>query len=204
MKIRNIVVSALLITSGISFGAAGIFDGFLFTTTTGSAPLSFYDIGATTGNPDFQGANLGVFTVGNSFFIGGQHKTFKNNSTDVTGSSISWRVYSGAPSGSFTAVSMPFQFNIGNGGDQQWGGDTAGSNADPIERSTNILAGLSNGSYSLQVFSEISTNGTNAASTIFNNAGGANFTASFTVIPEPTSAMLGILGSALLLRRRRA
>ncbi len=203
MKIKNLVTAAMLAASGASFGAVGIFDSFVFTTSTGNAPLNFFDIGASTPNPDFQGANLGTFTVGNTFFIGGQQKSFKNNGSDVTGHSISWRVYSGSPSGTFVGVNMPFQNNIGGGGDQQWGGDTSGSNADPVERSTNVLAGLPNGNYSLQVFSAITTNSVDAPATFSNNAGGANFTASFVVIPEPATATLGLLGAVMLLRRRR-
>lgn len=204
MKFINLLPIIAIIASGNAFGAAGIFNSFLFTTTTGSTPLTFYDIGATTGNPDFQGSNLGTFTVGASTLrMGGQQRSFKNNSTDVTSHSISWRVWSVTPSGSFITVNMPFQFNIGGGGDQQWGGDTQGSNADPIEISTNVLAGLTNGLYTLEVFSQINTNGVNAATSIFNNVGGSNYRATFTVIPEPATAALGLVGSLLLLRRRR-
>jgi uncharacterized protein (TIGR03382 family) len=112
-------------------------------------------------------------------------------------------VYSGGPSGSFTTVNMPFQFNIGGGGDQQWGGDSQGANSDPIEISSNVLLGLAPGSYTLDVYSFITTNGVNADSTIFNNVGGNNYKATFTVIPEPASAALGLLGALALLRRRR-
>lgn len=204
MKLKNLLPIIAFIASGSAYGAAGIFDGFVFTTTNGTTPLTFYDIGAVTGNPDFQGSNLGTFTAGSSTLqVGGQQKSFKNTSTDVTSHSISWRVWSGTPTGSFTAVSMPFQFNIGGGGDQQWGGDSQGSNSNPIELSTNVLSGLVNGNYTLEVFSQITTNGVNAAGTIFNNAGGNNFRATFTVVPEPTSAALGLIGSLLIFRRRR-
>jgi hypothetical protein len=203
MKSRNIVASLFLLTACTSFGAAGMFDQFVFTTTDGTSPQTFYDIGAATGNADFQGNNLGSFTVGTDFYLGGQQRTYKDNSTDVTSSSISWRVYSGAPSGSFATVAMPFQFNTGVSNDQQWGGDSQGSNSNPIEISTNILSGLTNGNYTLEVFTQITTNGVNEAGTVFNNVGGSNYKATFTVVPEPASATMGILGAALLLRRRR-
>jgi len=203
MKLRYLIAAVGLIATGTSFGAAGMFNQFLFTTTTGTTPLAFYDIGAATGNPDFQGSNLGIFTAGTNYFIGGQQRSYKDNGTDVTGHGLSWRVYSGAPSGSFATVAMPFQFNTGVNNDQQWGGDSQGSNSDPIEISTNILAGLPNGSYTLEVFSFITTNSVNEIPTVFNNVGGSNYQASFTVIPEPASAVLGILGTLLLLRRRK-
>ena len=202
MKSKVASLLGLACSTGISFGAAGMFDQFLFTTTTGSAPLSFYDIGATTGNPDFQGNDLGVYSVGDSLFVGGQQKSFKNNGTDVFSHGLAWRVYSGSPSGSFTTVNMPFQFDIG-GGDQQWGGDSQGAHSDPIEVSTNVLQGLAPGSYTLDVYSFITTNGVNESATVFNNVGGNNYQATFTVIPEPSAALLGGLGLIGLLRRRR-
>lgn len=204
MKLEKILPVIVILSTGNTFGAAGIFDAFLFTTTTGAAPLTFYDIGASTANADFQGSTLGIFTVGSSTLqIGGQQKSFKNSGTDVTSHSIQWRVWSSTATGTFTAVSMPFQFNIGGNGDQQWGGDTQNSNPDPIEISTNVLSGLTNGNYTLEVYSQITTNGTNAASTIANNNSNNNFQASFSVVPEPSAALLGGLGALILLRRRR-
>ena len=204
MKLTRISLIVTILASGNAFGAAGIFDSFLFTTTTVTAPLSYYDIGATTVNPDFQGSALGSFTAGSStLFIVGQQKSYKNNGTDVTSHSIQWRVWSGSPSGSFTTVAMPFQLNLATPGDQQWGGDTQGSNSDPIEVSSNILSGLTNGNYTLEVFSRITTNGVNADATINNNNSGNNFQATFTVVPEPSAALLGGLGALMLLRRRR-
>ncbi len=204
MKLTRTLLIVTILASGNAFGAAGIFDAFLFTTTTGTTPLSFYDIGATTSNPEFQGRSLGSFTAGSStLFVGGQQKSYKNNFTDVTGHSIQWRVWSGSPGGSFSTVAMPFQLNLATAGDQQWGGDTQGSNSDPIEVSSNVLSGLTNGNYTLEVFSRITTNGVNADATIDNNNSGNNFSATFTVVPEPSAALLSCLGALMLLRRRR-
>lgn len=205
MKLKHLsslVLSALAMT-GFSYGAAGIYDSFLFTTTTGSTPLTFYDIGAVTINADFNGANLGSFALGSTLQIGGQQKSFKNGGTDVTAHNLFWKV-----TGGFTGVGMPFQWNQGDGGapsglnnpgDQQWGGDVQGANGSLV-LSGNVLSGLSAGNYTLEVYSEISTNN---LGNIANNNGGANYKASFTVIPEPASAVLGLLGTAILLRRRR-
>lgn len=116
-----------------------------------------------------------------------------------------YRFYStGGTPGSFISVNMPFQIdNVGGtSGDQQWGGDINGANA-ALVTSSNILSGLANGNYTLEVYSEIATNSVNASSTIANNNSGANYTAAFTVIPEPSAALLGAIGSLVLLRRRR-
>ena len=68
---------------------------------------------------------------------------------------------------------------------------------------TNLLAGLTSGDYTIQIYTESFTNGINTAGDIFGFTSGGNPTATFTVIPEPASSVLGMLGCALLLKRRR-
>ncbi len=203
-----LVLAALSPLSG--FGAAGMYDQFVFLSTNAGA-LSFYDAGASTANPNFQGASLGTFNrFVDTLQIGGQQKSFKNNSTNVLSHSVFWRILE--LGGAFTQVTMPFQWNFGdvgapgnlnNAGDQQWGGDTQGANGNPIEFSTNIFSGLLNGAYTLEAYTQITTNGVNEAGTVFNNNGGANYQASFTLIPEPSRAMLLGFGLAGLIFRRR-
>lgn len=196
----------------LSHGSAGMYDEFVFTSIN-SGGLNFYDSGAATVNPDFQGAVLGTFNrFSDTLQVGAQQKSYKNNGTDVTSHSLWWRITE--VGGSFTSVSMPFQWDFGdfgapaglnNSGDQQWGGDTQGANGNPIEISNNVFAGLINGTYTLELYSMITTNGVNEASSIFNNNGGANYKATFTLVPEPSRALLlgfGFVG--LVLRRRRA
>ncbi len=206
MKLRNLIAPIALISAGTSFGASGIYDASVFTTVSGGAPLTFYDIGAVTANPDFNGSDLGAFNLGSSLQLGGQQKSFKNGGSDVLTHTIYWKI-----SGAFVGVNMPFQWNQGdvgapgnlnNAGDQQWGGDVQGGNGSLV-LSSNVLSGLTPGNYTLEVYSEITTNGNNADVTIGNTNGINNYKATFTVVPEPTSMALGLLGTALLLRRRR-
>ncbi len=192
------ILLCLLLTGPLAHGAAGMFDQFVFTTTN-NGPLTFYDIGTATDSADFAGADLGSFNPNTQIFeIGGQQKTFKNNGTDVTASALQYRVWltSGGATGSFITVNMPFQANLG-GDDQRWGGDVSDTT------STDILSGLSNGAYTLEVFSQVTTNGNNEATTVFNNVGGSNYQASFQVVPEPSAALLGAIGTIFLLRRRK-
>lgn len=203
MKLTQLLIALAALVPAISHGSAGMFDQYVFTSSNGGS-LAFYDLGASTGNPDYQGTILGTFDrFTDTLQVGGQQKSFKNSGTDVTSHSLFWRITE--LGGAFASVNMPFQFNIGVGGDQQWGGDSQGANADPIELSSNVFSGLNNGTYTLEVYSQITTNGVNEAPTVFNNNGGANFTATFTLVPEPSRAMLACVGFVgLITRRRRA
>jgi hypothetical protein len=203
MKMIRSFLIAVLFAPSAGFGAVGIFDAFAFTRVNGGG-LNFYDVGAATGNPDFQSAVLGTFNrFTDTLELGGQQKSFKNDGSDVTSHSIWWRIQE--VGGSFTSVAMPWQFDLVTPGDQQWGGDSQGGNADPLELSSNVFAGLLNGTYTLQVFTQITTNGVNAPSVVQNNNGGSFFNATFTLVPEPSRALFLMAGiSSLSLRRRRA
>jgi hypothetical protein len=201
MKHFCVFFLAVVVAPFAAQGAAGMFDQFVIVNTGSSL---YYDIGATTGNPEFLGSDLGAFdlSMGSTLSLGGQGKSYKNSGSNVTGMQLMYRVYQGAPTGSFTTLSYAFQIDNVNGvpNDQQWGTDVAGSNGSAFFTS-DILSGLANGSYSLEVFSQITTD----SGTILNDNGGSNFAASFTVVPEPSRAILAFLGlGTLIMRRRRA
>ncbi len=201
MKLTTLLAASALLTSGVSFGAAGIFDELVWVTTITPfdyGTSTFYEIDSDTANlfsaSEFQGANLGAFTVGGSLFLSGQQKSFKNGGTDVTQHALFWSLDGGVTN---NVLNYPFQADLG-GGDQRWGSDATGG------LTSNILTGLPNGAYTLTVFTGIITNNVDALPQIFNNRGGQNYNATFTVIPEPSSAaLLGLLGTAVLLRRRK-
>jgi hypothetical protein len=126
---------------------------------------------------------------------GGSLLTFKNGASNVTGAFLDYRVFSGTPSGSFTEISLPFnQDNVnGNAGDQRWATESS---------TVNLLAGLAPGSYELGVFlRETSSDGG-----AFSSNGGANYGATFVVVPEFSGRVLFLLPALLgvfFLRRRR-
>lgn len=192
----------LPLAAGSAFGAAGTFDELMWVTTSPTfsyGTSTFYEIDSDNTNlfgaAEFHGANLGTFTVGDTLFATAQQKSFKNNGTDVTSHTLFWSVSGTGGSGSGN-LNLGFQADLG-GGDQRWGADNTGS------LTGNMLAGLGAGSYTLSVWSRITTNSVDAPAQIFNNRGGSNFNATFTVIPEPSVALLGGLGLLGLLRRRR-
>lgn len=202
MKASKAILLSLLLGSGSSFGAAGIFDELIWTTTVtpfNYLTATFYEIDSDTaglfGAQEFQGANLGTFTLGSQLYLAGEQKSFKNNGTDVTAHTLFWSLNGGLTSQS---LNYGFEANLPNPGDQRWGTDNFGG------LTSNILSGLTPGNYTLTVWSRISTNGTNAPTTLFNNRGGLNYNATFTVVPEPSAALLGGIGALALLRRRRA
>ena len=157
----------LFVFVSYSAQATGIFESYAVLKINGGGN-TYYDLQATTGNPDLNGANLGTFTAGQTLvFVGGENKTWKNGGGDVTGGRIHYRVYTGTPSGSFSNVSFNWIQDLGNG-DQKWGATTG---------TTDVLAGLPNGVYTLEVYTEADTN----LGARYSNNGGANYKATFTV-----------------------
>lgn len=189
-----------LLSCSATFGATGIFGSYIQIFTTTNTVYKGESFGSVA---SIQGANLGTFNLTNTLSLTqSQVNTFKNGGGDVTGAQMQYRVYltSGAP-GSFTTRTYNFQSNatftnlagstVTGGGDQAWGNTT------PIN-----LLGLTsgNGNYTLEVFFRAFTNEGDR----FSNNGGNNFKANFTVVPEPSAALMGGLGALALLRRRRA
>lgn len=197
MKVRNLPFLLALMLASNANAATGVYESYGILKINASTNL-YYDMQAATGNPDFQGANLGIFdtSMGNTLVLaGGEIKTFKNGGSNVTGARFDYRVFKlGDTPSAFSEFNLNFNSNLsgtfGNE-DQKW--DNTGANV-------NLLNSLGNGNYTVEVFaySTTSTDGNQ-----FSNNGGNNFKANFTVIPEPSSAIFGLLGTVMLLRRRK-
>ena len=198
-KLLPLIVALTLLGSS-AFAGTGIFGGYIVLSLNGGTS-TFYKLEnpADSVTPPFSNVNFGLFNplLGQTFVLkGGEADTFKNGASNVTGASLNYRIYpTGSPSGSFTSLNLPFNSDLG-GGDQKWQTTIA---------TTNLLTGLVNGNYTLEVFvkSTTSTDGDQ-----FLNAGGANYKATFSVVPEPSSFALlmgpALLGAGFVLRRRRA
>ena len=134
---------------------------------------TFYDLNVVTGNPDFQGANLGTFNQAETLILAGtQIKTNKCNGGNVTGANIYYRVYlTSGTAGSFnSAINAPFLSNDAGtcGGDQTW---------EKTNNTTNVKAGLAPGTYYLEVYAEA----TGSPGTVYASNSGNNYKATFTV-----------------------
>jgi len=166
-KIYSLLMTVMVAASSFAQDA-GIFESYAVLNIR-SEGNAYYDLQASTANPDFNGTNLGTYGDTESIIIaGGENKTYKNNGGDVTGGKILYRVYSGTASGNFSEIPFNWLEDLGNG-DQKWG-STSGT--------TNILAGLNPGNYTLEVYTEASTN----IGTKYSSNGGANYKATFTVV----------------------
>lgn len=151
---RRLSLFALGLLLSLSVSADwGIFQSYI-VLDTGAGNEFFAGSINSDGAQSFLNRNLGNFDPATDTFVlnGGELKTFKNGSSNVCGGSLFYRVVStsGTP-GAFSSVALPFNADLG-GGDQRW--QATAANVD-------LLAGLADGTYLLEVFWEAEGNLTN-------------------------------------------
>ncbi|AWA29764.1 hypothetical protein HYN48_06555 [Flavobacterium magnum] len=177
-----LAVLLLCVANFVTAQSNGIYESYAILSINGGAN-AYYDMNAATANPDFQGANLGTFTLGTNSLVvkGGQNKTFKCSGGDITNGHLRWRVWltSAGASGTFNTENYGFVSNDGGGcgGNQTWEG-TGGT--------TNIIAGRVPGNYTLEVYSDAD----GVPGTVFSSNGGNNYKATFTVQADPALPVL--------------
>jgi len=174
----------LVVVCFISFSSraqsAGFNNTFVILSLNGG-PNTYYDLNATTGNPDFIGNNLGTFQEATNQLVlkGAEHNVWKCNGCDLTGTTIFYRVYStSSTGGNFSPIALPFTsgFSNGCGGqDQMWSSTS---------ENINVLSGLQPGSYFLEVYSQAAI--TCQGGSVFASNGGFNYRAGFTVEADVT------------------
>ncbi|NDE84592.1 MAG: PEP-CTERM sorting domain-containing protein [Verrucomicrobia bacterium] len=197
----------LLVRSTPLFAGSGIFESYGIFSSVNQAGTSllnqYYDMQATTANPDFNSNNFGTFDLTNSGNLlqikGGEVKTYKNGLSDVFSATINYRVYEtsiGPGSIAFTSLNLPFNSNLAAAGDQKW--QSGGY-------SNNLLSSLSgNKNFTIEVF--LTANSSDGTWYSNGGVGAPNYKATFSTVPEPSTAGLLILSivGAMTLRRRRA
>lgn len=195
MKKMAALIISLSVLLVVSASAQSIFNGYAYLSdTTAGSGTSWFDLSGTAqGANDFQGADLGDFTSNlwlggqTGFWSDGQGVEYITMHYNITGDATA----SGSVSYAFESYSAP---------DDQWGTDINGANASDL--SVDLIAAhtLGVGDYSLAVWVEGKAN--NRAS-VWDNNGASNYTATFSVVPEPaTISMLGIGAFGLMLLRR--
>jgi hypothetical protein len=138
---------------------------------------AYYNLQSTSGNPNFEDANLGSFCpYGTLILEGGQNQVYKCNGADIWQNQIWYRIYptSSSPTGSFTPITEYYQSGYSNGcggADQTW--EASGANI-------NLLSGLSAGTYYLEVYSTADYQYCGSG-TLYASNGSYNYRAQFTV-----------------------
>jgi len=152
----------------------------------------------------FDGAFLGVYAPADTLAIDAYDvKTWKTDPSDVTGAEYFYTVYPFANRPAepvFTslgsAVLLDDDMGDGAGGNQKWGiSDSIGAD---------LLTGLSGvGTFTVEVYGRV--DGLSPDQSIFdnNNNPAGNYQATFTLVPEPATWALMVLGGCLLAIRRR-
>ncbi|MBX9807489.1 MAG: hypothetical protein K2X95_06790, partial [Flavobacteriaceae bacterium] len=166
---------------------SGIYESYAILNSNGGGNL-YYDLQASTGNPDFNGANLGTFNSSNTLILNGaQNKTYKCPGDNITQCFLFYRIYKiGDLAPSFSSTGIPFNSDIPgalcpSGQNQIW--QSIGANV-------NVLNGLCPGNYYLEVFTnaDYSYNYGSNYSTHYANNGGTNYIATFTIVGTDTVA----------------
>lgn len=160
------------ISTQIVFAGSGIYETYLSTSLNGGAD-SYYGTGGA--NPTFNGQNLGstINPNSNTLVIKLQGlNAWADNSSVVLSARMYYRVYKqGSSAPSFTSVNLPSNGSSGN--NSFWNQNSTPTNINLLASANTI------GIYNVEIYFETTTNGTNAATTIFENNGGANFIATF-------------------------
>ena len=223
-KLMKCILIGLVFVGSNQWSRAGvnIVDAFIILKALGTGATfsgeQYYDVkrDASLLNPNFSGANLGTFNIlstdvtigGNTYSAGGLLQlSGAELKTDVTGGgdyqnsgNFARMFYAvtavGVNPSSFTTLSMGLTR-------EAWPNYTWANTA----TSANLLQGLAVGSYQLAVYFETNgsyfDNGQKFYSINPVNNGGANYVASFNVVPEPSTGMMMGLGIAGLLVVRR-
>lgn len=207
MNSKLILLFLMLMGTPSVEAGVGFFGNFYFITSTGGPNVySQITTGNTPGtnaggghslasdgiNPAF--SSLGSYTAGTTWTLKGfEYKTYENGGDFVLPASINYRIYKvGDTPGSFNQVSTS-SFSI-NGGDRTWS---------KTDGTTNLLAGLTNGEYRVELFSQAQGNYSGGDFQMFGFTSNGNPVGTFSVVPEPSRALLCLLGGVVLFLRRR-
>ena len=202
-------IAACMVVATLCHAASGIFGGYFTIDGTKHKSSSLY--GGT--EPTFDGKDFGSYTQGSDTLILDQAETlaFADSGSTVFAFAFAYRVRASADPVSTNPGDYIF-LDLGNGvgiGGNDSKGEVTSQNID-------LLTGLSNGNYALDVIHKVGANdgGSNfewLASKSSHNPGDTvwgdtdAFSGSFEVVPEPASALLlglGALGLTAFRRRR--
>lgn len=175
--------------------AATIFDGYAYvSTTTAGVDSTWYNLNGSAQAGSLDGADLG--DVESNLWLGGQTGFW------AEGEGVQYITMHYSITGDATASgTIAFDFQSYADPNDQWGTDVNGANLTDTSIDLISVHSLTNGDYNIAVWVEGKPNNIAA---VYDSNGGGNYNATFTVVPEPSStALLGLGGLALILRRRK-
>ena len=229
-KLMKCILVGLVFVGSNQWSRAGvnIIDDYIILKALGTGATfsgeNYYDVKRDTGllNPNFSGANLGTFNIlstdvtigGNTYSAGGllqlKGAELKTNVTGSDGngpsdyqnaSNFARMAYAitqaGTSPSSFTLLNLGFDGENPTYPNYKW--STTG-------QTTNLLDGLAVGSYQLAVYFETNGSYWTGSQQFYSinpdNNSGANYVASFNVVPEPSTGVLMGMGFAGLVTIR--
>ncbi|MEO5913376.1 MAG: hypothetical protein ABIS50_04030 [Luteolibacter sp.] len=216
MKLKSLLVLGTVAAAGHVHGAVGYFGNFYVVTTLNGGANSFKQVLSPANSLTNAGGGFGLTSDGSNPALGSfgtidlgsaqslglngfEMNTFSDvgSGDNINSAALYYRVTKvGDTPGSFSNITMSSATSA-SGNNKFWQKTNAG---------VNLTTGLSNGNYTIDFYVQ------NNAS--FTGGGGGTFvmndwsptsgpTATFTVVPEPAAAVLGLLGTLLILRRRK-
>ncbi|MBU1694942.1 MAG: PEP-CTERM sorting domain-containing protein [Verrucomicrobia bacterium] len=179
---RKLIVALVVLVAAVSaMGATGWYSDYIVVSVDSGAD-GYYWIGADPSyGTQFSGANLGTLTT----LEFGSDMRYWSDTQDRDGGSYWWSI-----DGSTTLNEVIWTQTYLGGNDYQ------GTSPSDV----NVASGLGLGTHTVSVWAK--SWGTGQGEDWLNN-GGANYNATFTTIPEPTTLVLVGLGIAGLLAYRR-
>ena len=186
MSIRRLVVlGGILVFRAATPVLAGCYfssDGGTFVTLVRNGNSTAYQMSYSSGGePALNGANLGTFSTADSntlVLMSFTNKTYEESGSDIMGGRFAYRVQ-------HAGENVPFTTNLNNGWQQISVGWELhyGTNMN-----INLLSGLTNGAYQLEVYALAQGN---FDGFLLQNNNGSNYVATFTVtqehIPDPVA-----------------
>ena len=170
-KFNISVFSILFLLSSYLSAQPSIYESYVIIDN-GSGNY-YYNMAGSSSNTDIDNHNFGEFNSTNSLVLNGhQHKIYE--SCGITYSKLFYKIEAvGADDGSFSSINASWQYNSGN--DEIW---------ETTSESINILNGLNLGNYKITFKGEAkhnSGNCTNPDEVVYDNNGGSNYVAYFTI-----------------------
>jgi hypothetical protein len=162
-----------------------IYESSAIIQSNGGSDVLF-DMQAITANADFNGANLGTYIPGVHTLTlkGGQNKIF-DYACPISNSNFYYRIYkNGTTPGDFNVIPQFFAGDVETPGGDLWQSDAT----------VNLLFGLANGQYILEVYS--SAGFECAPFTSISNNNGSNYKAIFSITSPTPVAVTATSGTA--------